>query len=84
MSKHRQSQCEAMLAELERAGVNGVSRKQFAKLLDIKKGNHLNGLIAELLERNLAHKVDGIDDNNRPLFIYLLPSISEAEYRVQS
>lgn len=84
MSSFRQSQCEKMLEALNGAGVNGMSRKQFAELLGIQKGQHLNGLIAELITRNLARKVDGIDQHNRPLFIYLQPGISDAEYKVQS
>lgn len=84
MSKHRQSQCQTMLEALERAGVNGMSRKQFADLLGMNKGNHLNGLINELLTRNLARQTNGVDEHNRPLFIYLMPQISDAEYKVQS
>jgi len=71
MSEYRKSQCENMLQALERAGFSGMSRKQFAELLGIKKGKHLNGLIDELIARNLARKTDGIDEHNRPLFIYV-------------
>ena len=84
MSQYRQQQCEKMLAAITGAGYSGMSRRQFAELLNIKKGKHLNGLIDELIARKLARKVDGVDNHNRPLFIYVVVSISQAEYDVQS
>jgi len=72
-----------MLNALERAGVAGMSRKQFAELLGIGKGNHLNSLIDELISRNLAKKKNGRDEHNRKLFLYVLipaaPSVPEGQ-----
>jgi len=84
MSQYRQEQCEKMLAAVTGAGYAGMSRKQFAELLGIKKGKHLNSLIDELISRNLVHKVNGVDNHNRPLFIYVPVAMSQAEYDVQS
>lgn len=70
MSRYRQQQCETMLAELKRAGRRGVTRAEFAKLLDIKKGTHLNGLIAEIVTRDLAFLKRAKDDHNRDIFVY--------------
>lgn len=84
MSQYRQEQCEKMLAAVNGAGFSGMSRKQFAELLDIKKGKHLNGLIAELIDRKLINKFDGIDNHNRPLFVYVRSDMTYPEYKVQS
>lgn len=71
MSEYRQSQCQTMLEALERAGVAGMTRKEFADLLRIKKGSHLNGLIDELMTRQLAFKANVKDKNNRPMYLYI-------------
>ena len=71
MSQYRQNQCQLMLEAVDRAGVKGVTRAEFAALLGIKKGKHLNGLIAELISRNLAVSRMVKDIHNRNLFIYL-------------
>jgi len=84
MSQYRQEQCQKMLDALERAGFSGMSRKQFAELLGIKKGKHLNSLIDELINRNLAKKTDGIDAHNRPLFVYIRADMVYPSTEVQS
>lgn len=71
MSKYRQEQCELMLEAVNRAGRKGVTRLEFAKLLDIKKGQHLNKLIAELVSRDLVIVKRVKDQHNRKLFVYL-------------
>jgi len=71
MSQYRQSQCQLMLEALRGAGL-GMTRRDFANLLKIKKGTHLNGLIKELTERDLAIVKRGIDAHNRPVFIYYI------------
>lgn len=71
MSNYRQEQCEKMLAALNGAGLAGMTRRQFAELLGIKKGHHLNGLINELIGRDLARSTIGVDNHNRSQFVYL-------------
>lgn len=73
MSEFRQQQCQKMLAAVDGAGEFGVTRKEFADLLKIKKSGHLKGLIRELLDRRLAIEVLVKDARNRPTFIYLKP-----------
>jgi len=72
MSDYRKAQCEKMLHALERAGMSGMSRKQFADLLGIKKSQYLIGLIDELLARGLAIKTEGTNINNKNLFVYII------------
>jgi hypothetical protein len=78
MSQYRKEQCQMMLDALRGAGL-GMTRADFAKLLGIKKGTHLNGLIAELLNRNLATATRGLDRHNRSVFIYWPVAAEEQE-----
>lgn len=70
MSHYRQGQCEVLLDELRGAGAVGRTRKQLAERLGIKKGKHLNGLIAELTTRDLAFVKLLPDEHNRLAFVY--------------
>ncbi len=71
MSDYRKSQCTKMLEALRGAGL-GMTRRDFATLLSIKKGKHLNDLILELTTRDLAIVKRGVDAHNRSLFIYFI------------
>lgn len=73
MSQYREQQCEKMLAAVKRAGQAGVTRREFAELLNIKKGKHLNDLILELTTRDLVIVKKVKDQHNRELFVYMLP-----------
>jgi len=81
MSEYRREQCERMLEALNRSSITGMTRKQFAELLGIKKGQHLNKLLLELTTRDLAIVKRGLDRHNRKVFIYFpndLPGETEA------
>lgn len=69
MSEYRKSQCEKMLEALKGQGL-GMTRRDFANLLGIKKSQHLNKLILELTTRDLAIVKRGLDKHNRDVFIY--------------
>ena len=71
MSNYRASQCDKMLDAVNSAGRAGVTRLEFAQLLGIKKGQHLNGLIGELLKRDLAFAKKVKNQHNRELYVYL-------------
>lgn len=81
MSEYRKSQCTLMLEALRGAGL-GMTRKDFATLLGIKKSKHLTGLIDELISRNLAEGKYGIDQHGRKLFIYF--AVQEAHTSPES
>lgn len=80
MSLYRQQQCEKMLAALKEHHMLGMTRKDFAELLGIKKGQHLNKLLLELTTRDLAVVKYLVDNHNRKVFLYFpndLPQPSE-------
>jgi hypothetical protein len=77
MSQYRQQQCTLMLEALGRAGQFGMTRKEFAELLGIKKGTHLNELIKELVVRDLAIVKKAKDIHNRPIFVYFAMPVEE-------
>jgi hypothetical protein len=70
MSDYRKQQCERMLAMLGEGHITGVTRKEFATMLGIKKGSHLNSLIKELVVRELAIVKYLPDQHNRRTFYY--------------
>lgn len=79
MSTYRQEQCQRMLEALDGAGRLGMTRLQFAELLNIKKGKHLNDLIAELVRRDLATVKRLNDIHNRKTFFYFSTTATAAE-----
>lgn len=79
MSTYRQEQCQKMLEALDGAGRLGMTRLQFAALLNIKKGKHLNNLILELVQRDLATVKRLPDIHNRKTFFYFSTSAATAE-----
>lgn len=79
MSEYRFSQCKTMLSALMAAGGAGVTRKQFAEVLGIKKSKHLVNLIDELVARGLAVKQDSTDSHNRAVFRYYITEEGAAE-----
>jgi len=76
MSEYRKNQCTEMLEATRRAGRAGMSRREYATLLNIKKGKHLNDLISELTTRDLVIVKKVKDQHNRPLFIYMMPEFN--------
>lgn len=70
MSDHREQQCIKLLDALEPTGRVGLTRKDFAAVLGITKSQYLNGLIDELVSRNLAEMTPGKMPNGLPVYVY--------------
>jgi len=70
VSDYRLAQCNKMLDALRHAGGAGLTRKDFAILLGIKKSTHLVGLIKELVERDMAFVKQEHLSNGLPYFRY--------------
>jgi len=80
MSEYRKDQCERMLEALKGAGL-GMTRLEFAKLLGIKKSNHLVALIDELISRGLAEAHYGVNSHNQKVIIYFYLAPNPPEHK---
>lgn len=70
MTDYRKNQCDRLFQYLIGQGQIGMTRRQAADILGLKKSKHLTGLINELVAAGFAVEKRGSLPNGLPVSIY--------------